>query len=36
MDDTQNQKGWNYFIRFWKYFFALVIVGIILLAFITL
>lgn len=36
MDDTQNEKGWGYFIQFWKYFFLLVAVIIILLAMITL
>lgn len=36
MDDTQNEKGWTYFIRFWKVFFGVVAAGLILLAFITL
>ncbi len=36
MDDSQNVKGWDYFIRFWKYFFAIVILGLIFLAIVAL
>ncbi len=36
MDTTQNKKGWQYFIRFWKVFFGVVIAGLILLALLTL
>ncbi len=35
MDASQNEKGWNYFVRFWKYFFvlfAVILVGLAIVA----
>ncbi len=36
MNREQNEDAWVYFTNFWKYFFAICIVGLILLAMITL
>lgn len=36
MDDSQNEAGWGYFVQFWKYFFAIVIIGVIFLALVAL
>ncbi len=36
MDTSQNEKGWGYFVQFWKYFFILCFVIIIGLAIVAL
>lgn len=36
MKREQNEASWRYFVNFWKIFFGVVILGLILLALLTL